>query len=164
MYILLGGNLGNRFLNIEKACGLIGERIGKIQTMSSIYETEPWGFDNTENFLNRVVVVETGLDYTNLLFTLQRIEKDLGRIKKTSIDYSSREIDLDILFYNLEIVEDKDIGLIIPHPRLHMRKFVLVPLAELAPHLLHPVFKVTMQELLDRCSDHKWVKKFLPVQ
>ncbi|MFO7658328.1 MAG: 2-amino-4-hydroxy-6-hydroxymethyldihydropteridine diphosphokinase [Bacteroidales bacterium] len=160
VYILLGGNLGDRISNLEKARMLICERVGNILSMSSVYETEPWGFDNAASFLNRIVVVETMSDYKNLFHILQEIETVLGRKRKTDIKYTSREIDLDILFFNLDVFEDHVINLQIPHPRLHLRKFVLVPLAELAPGLLHPVFNETVQSLLDRCQDNKWVRKY----
>jgi len=131
--------------------------VGTVLKPSSIYETEPWGFTNKNNFLNQVLLVETSLNPYELLKVLKAIETKLGRIRKTQ-RYSPRCIDIDILFYNDEVYFSDD--LVIPHPRLHDRMFTLVPLNEIAPDYLHPILKKTIRELVILCNDKLMVKKY----
>ena len=121
-----------------KAKKMIEESIGSVVSVSSVYETEPWGFESDNEFLNMVLCVETDLSPSGLLGRILMIESQLGRIRCEN-QYSSRNIDIDILLYNNEIVNEA--ALEIPHPRMHERRFVLVPLAEIAPELIHPVLK-----------------------
>jgi 2-amino-4-hydroxy-6-hydroxymethyldihydropteridine diphosphokinase len=142
-YIALGSNLGDRLANLKAAQAAM-EPVIKLIDCSSVYETAPWGFLEQPYFLNQVIRAETGLSAQNLLSHLKRIEKQLGREK--TFRYGPRIIDLDIIFYDSEVIDSPP--LVIPHPRIPERGFVLVPLAELAPKLRHPVLNQTIQELL----------------
>jgi 2-amino-4-hydroxy-6-hydroxymethyldihydropteridine diphosphokinase len=134
----------------------IMENIGSIIKFSSIYETAPWGFESEQNFLNQVLIVSTKLTPIKLLHQCLEIETDLGRIRQTG-NYTSRTMDVDILFFNEEIVRTKQI--VIPHERLHLRRFTLKPLVEIAPDFIHPVFKKSLSLLLQECEDHSEVIK-----
>ena len=155
LYTLLGGNLGDKKKIFEEARELLGERIGKISALSSVYETEPWGFESEDIFWNQVLKMETELSTEEILAKIQQIEQDLGRIRKEN-QFSSRIIDIDILFYGDQIINQEN--LIIPHPRIQERKFTLVPLCEIAPELLHPVLKKSIGQLLKECPDRLNVK------
>lgn len=150
VYIELGGNQGNRIALINKAKTTLEKNDCKILNQSSIYETPPWGFNAEQNFYNQVIQIETKKTAYELLEILMDIETKLGRIRN-KVRYSSRTIDLDILFFNNEIINDEN--LIIPHERLHLRNFVLIPLNEIAPQLKHPIFNVTINDLLKSCND-----------
>lgn len=157
VHLLLGGNCGNRRQFLETAVELIKEQIGQITGRSSLYETEPWGFHASTLFLNQVIRVETAFSPIETLHCLQRIEQQLGRRKKSD-HYESRVIDIDILMFDdLQMLEQ---DLQIPHPRLHLRKFTLVPLAEIAGGLKHPVLKVDMDTLNRECRDDLKVALF----
>ncbi|MGB4204115.1 MAG: 2-amino-4-hydroxy-6-hydroxymethyldihydropteridine diphosphokinase [Bacteroidales bacterium] len=158
-YLLLGSNRGNRIEMLAKARDLIDEQIGSIIKSSSVYETAPWGFDDKISFLNQVICIETLYDPFCLLDQLLQIESYIGRIR-TSKNYSSRNIDIDILFFNDYVINDQH--LVIPHPRLHLRKFTLIPMAEIAGEHIHPLFNRSIEALLDECSDTKEVKLFVP--
>jgi 2-amino-4-hydroxy-6-hydroxymethyldihydropteridine diphosphokinase len=158
VYLGLGSNLGERLELLKKAIGMTGESAGNIVAVSSVYETEPVGLDSGGNFLNMVVCIGTDLSPSGLLGRILMIESKLGRIR-CETRYSSRTIDIDILFYNNEIIETDSLS--IPHPRLHLRKFVLVPINELAPGLVHPVFGKSIKELLDECPDTSKVTHFM---
>ena len=125
----------------------IRKRVGEITSLSAYYITEPWGFDSQNTFLNAVCKVSTTLSPSEVLITTQAIEKDLGRLKK-SIDgqYSDRPIDIDILLYDDLIMNTPN--LIIPHPLMHQRAFVMEPLSEIAPELVHPVLHQSMKDIL----------------
>ena len=155
-YLLLGGNLGERFTLIEKAKNLLREKLGSIIKASSFYETEPWGFEADKNFLNQVILVETGHSAEKVLDICLSIETELGRERKSD-SYSSRTMDIDILFFNDEVIKSKD--LTVPHPKLHQRRFTLEPLAEIASGYFHPALKKTILELLQQCKDDSEVKK-----
>lgn len=157
-YLLIGGNLGNRPLMLSQALKLIRERIGRIVLRSSVYETEPWGFEDSRQFLNQAIKVETPLSPAALLSAILQIELVLGRIRHGD-QYASRVIDIDILFYDDLIISLKH--LTVPHPLMHTRRFVLVPLAEIAPNLLHPVLDLSIQQLLVQCPDQNLV---IPVE
>ena len=156
IYLLTGGNLGDRYSLLERAKKIIVEKIGEIIKESSIYETMPWGFNSEQNFLNQVFNVSTDLSPKEILNKCFEIEKELGRVRQSE-QYSSRTIDIDILFYNDEIIHEQE--LIIPHERLHKRRFTLEPLVEIAPDLIHPVIKKSLSDILKECNDTSEVRK-----
>jgi len=157
-YLGLGSNLGDRIGFLKEATRMIGESAGKIIAVSSVYETEPVEVEKGGDFLNMVVCVGTYLSPSGLLGRILMIESKLGRIR-CETRYSSRTIDIDILFYNNEIIENDSLS--IPHPRLHLRKFVLIPINELATGLVHPVLGKSIKELLDECPDTSKVTLFM---
>jgi len=156
VFLGIGTNLGDREENLNKAIVRIGENIGKVIRASSVYETEPWGFATEDKFLNMVAEVETMLTPAGLLGAILTIESQLGRLREEN-QYSSRTIDIDILFYEDLIIDE--ISLKIPHPQLYKRKFVLVPLSEITPELMHPVMKKNIVALLRLCEDRSKVWK-----
>jgi 2-amino-4-hydroxy-6-hydroxymethyldihydropteridine diphosphokinase len=156
VFLGLGTNLGDRQKNLDQALDKIAEVIGIIVSRSSVYETEPWGFQSNDQFLNMVIGVETNLKPSGLLGRLLMIESLLGRLRDGK-QYSSRIIDLDILLYGKQKIDT--ISLKIPHPRMHERRFVLIPLCEIAPDIVHPVFGKTISELLKECKNSGMVKK-----
>lgn len=150
-----GSNLGDRMNSLVSAAILIDKMIGKVIEYSPVVESEPWGFETDTNFYNQVLIVETELFPGEVLLKLLEIEKMLGRVREGAT-YSSRSIDIDILFYeNLQIDAD---NLCIPHPRLHLRKFVLQPLTDLVPEFIHPVLKISIAELLYQLDDQRELK------
>ncbi len=167
VYLLLGSNRGDREQNLLLACARIKERLGNILKSSSVYETEPWGFEDNISFFNQALELETGLSPEELLAGIQDIEKELGRVRNapacttgcscTTETYSSRTIDIDILFYGSRILFTEE--LMVPHPRLHERMFTLMPLDEIAPSFIHPVYHKPISELLELCNDKGEVKR-----
>jgi 2-amino-4-hydroxy-6-hydroxymethyldihydropteridine diphosphokinase len=157
-YVLFGSNMGDKDAIFAQACLLINNRCGCVVRVSAAYESEPWGFKAEEWFLNRVIVVETELAPDELLRQLLDIERELGRIRHPEVKgYTSRTADLDLLYYGSRIIHTDT--LTVPHPRLHLRKFALVPLCEVAPTLVHPVFEMSQEELLQHCPDDSVVRK-----
>ena len=156
-YILLGSNQGNSRTIFEKIQEQFTVCCGTIVKKSSLYETEPWGFESNSWFLNQVVLLDSFLPANELLNVLHQIEADFGRIRTTKNGYSSRTIDLDILYFGNEIRHDELLE--IPHPRLHLRKFTLLPLCEIAPDFKHPILGKTNKMLLDELSDDSVVRK-----
>jgi 2-amino-4-hydroxy-6-hydroxymethyldihydropteridine diphosphokinase len=156
VYLILGGNQGDRRANLEKAAGMLEKRAGQIGARSSIYETQPWGFSDENLFLNQVIMLRTSLSPDRLLEEIHKIETSLGRIREPG-GYRPRSIDIDILFYDDLILDRPD--LTIPHPLLRDRRFVLVPLNEIAGDLVHPVFHCRIPELLDLCTDLSEVRR-----
>lgn len=145
-YLGLGTNLGNKEANLHAAVRLINERIGKVTSLSSFYETAPWGFTSEHSFLNAAAAVETTLSPLAVLHATQAIERELGRLKKSSGGvYSDRLIDIDILLYDGLIVRTPELQ--IPHPLMTERDFVMTPLIEIAGEAVHPVFKKRLAEL-----------------
>lgn len=151
--ILLGTNLGNRLLNLKKAELEISQRIGVAFLSSKIYQTKPWGNTEQDDFLNQVLVIQSNKNANELLSTLLSIELEMGR--KRMKHWEPRIIDLDILYFGDEIIETKDLK--IPHPFIHERRFTLIPLVEILPDLIHPVFKKTNYDLLLQTTDHSSV-------
>ena len=157
-YVLFGSNMGDKDQIFAKACLLINNRCGRIVAVSSAYESEPWGFEAKEWFLNRLIIVETELEPEEMMRQLLDIEAELGRVRHPEAEgYTSRTADLDILYYGSRIVLID--SLTIPHPRLHERRFALLPLCEMVPQLVHPAFNFTQTELLRRCHDFSEVRK-----
>lgn len=154
--LLLGSNEGNRLQALNSAVSLIEKSVGKIIKESSVYQTDPWGFTEQPDFLNKIVVVETLHSPHELLHAIKNIEKKLGR--STTEKWQSRVIDIDILYYDELILQSDE--LTIPHPYLHDRNFTLIPLNEIMPHQMHPVFKKPTHELLNVCADKGQVKKY----
>lgn len=157
-YLCLGGNIGDREKSLLAALTKIEEIVGEVSLKSGLYETEAWGVENQKAYLNQCVKIETKLSPIELISALLSIEKKLGRERTVNHSYESRTIDIDILLYNEDIVQHVD--LIIPHPRLHLRKFVLIPLNEIAPNYLHPLLNKTIFSLLKECEDISEVKQF----
>jgi len=156
IFLGLGTNLGDREHNLREAIIKIEEQIGRVVNSSAVYESAPWGFDSEEDFLNMVVSVETEQNPSEVMKKIVIIESMLGR-ERNQDRYSSRIIDIDILFYD-DLVLKED-GLKIPHRLIHERKFVLVPLCELAPEMIHPVLAKSMKVLLEECRDRSKVVK-----
>ena len=142
VYLALGSNLGNRSLNLKEAISLLSPQM-ELKARSDVYETPPWGFEDQEKFLNQVVRVETYLKPEPLLKHLKRLEVALGR--QPSFKNGPRLIDIDILFYDDLVFESPVVT--IPHPHLHERGFVLVPMLDIAPEYLHPARKKSIREL-----------------
>lgn len=148
-YLLLGANLGDRAHTLRRATDRIAERVGPVVQQSRLYETAPWGVTDQPMFLNQVLVVETVLEPEAVLDQTQAIEQELGRVRHEQ--WGARTIDIDILYYGQLILQTD--RLTIPHPYLHLRRFTLVPLAEIAPEFVHPVLQKTTVELLTECAD-----------
>ena len=154
--LLLGSNLGDGQLLFQHVISMIDERLGKLEMQSALYQSPPWGFEHENNFINQVLIMNTEKDTEQVLQSCLQIEVDLGRKRKTQ-GYGARIIDIDVLFVNDEVIETET--LVIPHPRLHLRKFTLLPLAELIPDFVHPTLNKTIQELLAACEDNSEVRK-----
>lgn len=151
VYLGLGTNIGNRRGNLVKAAALLAERVGDILALSGFMETEPWGFDSENLFLNAAIKMETPLTPDELLSATQAIEREMGREKKSDGTYHDRVIDIDILLYDNRVIEQ--LGLIVPHPLMQERLFVMAPLAEIAPFERHPLLGRTFMELADSLRD-----------
>jgi len=155
VYIALGSNKGIKLQNLQLAVDMLFDKVGAIRKLSKVYETPAMGFEG-DDFNNACLKIETDLKPIKLLKELQKIEKALGRKKTNLKGYESREIDLDILLYGNEIINEK--GLSIPHPEMQNRKFVLLPLMDIARDLEHPKLDKTITELLENCEDNSEIK------
>ena len=153
-YLALGSNLGDRLSNLKEAIASLSPQMD-VKAKSHVYETPPWGYENQSPFYNQVIKVKTYLEPERLLKHLKRLEVALGR--KPSFQNGPRLIDIDLLFYDDQIMNTSVITL--PHPRLHERGFVLLPLMDIAPDLIHPVSRKNVQEMIADCdlSDIKQV-------
>lgn len=149
IFLITGGNIGNRKKNLETATIFIQEQIGTIIKSSKIYETEAWGITNQAAFYNQIHIVESKFFAEEILNKILNIEKKMGRMR--TIKNAARIIDIDILFFNEEIINKPN--LIVPHPQIINRRFVLMPLNELVPEMIHPVLKKSIHELLQNCKD-----------
>jgi 2-amino-4-hydroxy-6-hydroxymethyldihydropteridine diphosphokinase len=153
----LGGNRGNVIDSFNQTILRIEELVGKVVLKSKIYETEPWGFDDKRWFLNQIIEVYTQLDPFSLLTVTQGIEKELGRtVKKSEWLYEGRPMDIDILFFNSETIHTEQ--LMVPHPHIRFRRFVLQPLTDHWSEMIHPEFDLTIARLLNACDDQGVVR------
>jgi 2-amino-4-hydroxy-6-hydroxymethyldihydropteridine diphosphokinase len=148
-YLFLGSNMGDRRAALERAVQQITVRAGEVAALSSVYETEPWGIADQREFLNQAIAIVPKLSPFHLLETLLAIEGELGRVRHEK--YGPRPIDIDILLYSDEVIQTE--FLTVPHRGIPDRRFVLTPLAEIAPGLVHPVLRKTISELLTGCLD-----------
>jgi len=155
VYLSLGSNLGNRLANLQKAIFQIQQKAGKILDISAVYENPAFGFEG-DDFLNIVLSLLTPLEPKELLDTLLQIEADFGRIRSNA-GYSSRTLDIDIIYYGTEVINDDD--LVIPHPQMQHRNFVLKPLGDIAPQFYHPVLYKDTRNLLQECRDKSKLTK-----
>ncbi|MCT4644432.1 MAG: 2-amino-4-hydroxy-6-hydroxymethyldihydropteridine diphosphokinase [Carboxylicivirga sp.] len=155
--LLLGGNQGDVFSSLKQAIILLSEQLGQAVLLSDYYESEPWGFEASQNFINQVVEFRSDLEALDLLNVTQKIEKELGRKEKTGTQYESRLIDIDILFIDDQLINLP--RLIVPHPKLHERHFTLAPLSDHWQELEHPLFNKTISQLLKECPDKSEVTK-----
>ena len=154
-YLLLGSNMGNSTELLSNAIEQIENKIGPLLLHSNLYATAAWGNTSQPDFLNQVIEVNTQLDATETLKEILSIEKNMGRIR--TVKNAPRIIDIDILFFNNEIINQSD--LIVPHPEIQNRRFVLTPLHEIAPQMIHPVLNKTIEQLISQCPDQLAVKK-----
>jgi 2-amino-4-hydroxy-6-hydroxymethyldihydropteridine diphosphokinase len=156
VYLIIGGNKGDRKSNLAEAIRLLANRVGDVLLKSSLYETAAWGNENQPAFYNQVLLLQTVLSPTALLSEILQIEQLLGRIRNEH-KWMERTMDIDILYYNDEIINK--VNLTIPHPYISERKFVLLPLCEIAANYVHPVLFSTNSQLLTNCTDKLDVKK-----
>jgi len=155
-YLSLGSNLGNKLDNLQDAVNLIAHKIGRVSKVSSVYKTKSWGF-KSDDFYNICIEVSTNLNPENLLDRVLKIEIELGRTREASDDYKARIIDIDVLLFDDDIIFYNDLK--VPHPRMLERKFVLVPLTEIAPNVKHPIVKKTTLMCLHNCDDNTEIEE-----
>jgi 2-amino-4-hydroxy-6-hydroxymethyldihydropteridine diphosphokinase len=148
---LVGGNLDNTCLKYEQLSTLLEKETGKIIAQSRFYKSPPWGFNSSHSFINRTICIETTLTPVLLMEKTQHIERFFGRKKNKTIQYEDRSMDIDIIFYDDISMDTKELQ--IPHPRMHLRNFVLTPLFELCPFFVHPVLKKDIATLKEECID-----------
>ena len=158
VFLGIGGNLGDRIANLRSAVKLIGYRIGKIEKISSVYLSEPWGFKHAKYFTNIVVKVRTSLSAEETLTTALQIETELKRTRSGN-GYEGRTMDIDILFFNDEIICNERLK--VPHPLICQRLFVLLPMQEIEPDFIHPQNGKTICNLVEICTDNGKIKKFI---
>ena len=157
IYLSIGSNKGNRYSFIKEALRLIQKDIGEVILISKIYETKSWGFQS-DDFLNLCILIKSELIPAELIIKLKNLEERIGT-ERNNEKIEAREIDIDILFYSDEIVNQKD--LIIPHQRLHLRNFVLYPLNDIAADFIHPILLKSVNKLLNECEDNDTPKESL---
>jgi len=155
-YLLLGGNLGNREANLKKAIELLNDKIGKVIASSSLYETAAWGKTDQPAFLNQAIALQTNLSALEVLDLALGIEQELGRVRKDK--WGERLIDIDLILFGDQIINIPD-KLQVPHPHMQYRKFVMEPLAEIAPEVVHPVLGETILSICRNIDDPLEVKK-----
>ena len=154
-YLLIGSNLGDKTTYLKNAGSYIQQQCGQIVKQSSFYETEPWGFTEQPSFLNQALCIQTELAPAQLMHTLLQIESKMGRTRELKM--GPRIIDLDILQIDQQIIDTPLLQL--PHPAMHLRRFALIPMEEIAPQLIHPQFNKTITQLLAECTDQTDVQK-----
>jgi len=152
----LGSNLGDRYASLRRALELLSGEAGEITALSSVWETEPWGFDADEQFMNMVAVIKTTRKPAQLIQLFRSIEGRMGRKRSGGGKYESRIIDLDILLWEDRVISIP--GLEVPHPKIADRRFVLEPLSEVVPDAVHPVTGLTVAEMLELCADNSDVR------
>ena len=157
LVLLTGGNMGNRKEVLDNARHAIESLIGKIRSSSPLIQSEAWGFESEQAFLNQVLVVDTSYSAIEVLNKIQEIELSLGRVRKTE-QWVSRIIDIDILFFNNEIIEAPRLS--IPHKHIHDRRFTLYGLNLIMPNYTHPIFDVSIKEMLQSCKDQSDVEVY----
>ncbi|MCF6348191.1 MAG: 2-amino-4-hydroxy-6-hydroxymethyldihydropteridine diphosphokinase [Flavobacteriaceae bacterium] len=155
-YLSLGSNLGNKLENLQLAVNLIAQNVGRVTKISSVYKTKSWGF-KSDDFFNICIEVATNLNPENLLDTVLRIEEKLGRVRNTTDIYKARIIDIDVLLFDDEIIFYNNLK--VPHPKMLERKFVLVPLTEIASNVKHPIAKKTILMCLQSCEDSSEIEE-----
>ena len=156
VFLQLGSNLGDRELLLKDAITAIVNRVGDVVKFSKVYESAPWRVEGQENYLNQILKVRTTLSAEEILSIVLDIEKKLGRVRLEK--WGERLIDIDIIFYNDSIIETSE--LCVPHKHLHERMFVLTPLHNIAPEMIHPKYNKTVEELLNTCNDTELVKEY----
>ena len=156
--MITGSNLGDREQMLATASMKLSEILGRHVAASKVYETEPWGFHSEHKFLNQVLLYEAEMEPGEILNHILQIEFDMGR-KRSGEQFVSRSIDIDILFYNDYIISSH--RLLIPHPRMHKRRFCLLPMLELDADFVHPLFGLSISELLDKCKDRLEVRPYI---
>ncbi len=151
-FLLLGGNEANTLVLFDQVRNHLdtSNKMGIVE-VSSVYASPPWGFDANRDFYNQVMHITTSLSAQELLKHLLSLEEKLGRTRSEKLGYQSRSIDIDILYFNAEVIDTPILK--IPHPRLHLRRFTMMPLAEIAPKHLHPQLKLDQETLLRKCTD-----------
>ncbi|PSL23670.1 2-amino-4-hydroxy-6-hydroxymethyldihydropteridine diphosphokinase [Chitinophaga ginsengisoli] len=147
--LLIGGNLGDRTGHLQEAVEQIDKQVGKVEKISSLFETAAWGHVEQPDYLNQGLLVSTHMDARTLLQTVLAIEHNIGRIRRQK--WGARVIDIDIIFYNNAVINEPDLK--IPHPQMQFRQFVLVPLKEIIPDWQHPVLHQSVSTLLENCTD-----------
>jgi 2-amino-4-hydroxy-6-hydroxymethyldihydropteridine diphosphokinase len=158
VYLLIGGNMGDRMANLDIALNLMELNLGAIIQISSRYETAAWGLTDQPNFLNQAVLMHTSLSANDLMQAILDVEKLMGR--ERTIPLGPRNIDIDIIYYNDEIINNE--SLTVPHPKITERRFVLLPMVEIAPHYIHPILSKSNTLLLKECGDSLAVHKKTP--
>ncbi|MEJ5265142.1 MAG: 2-amino-4-hydroxy-6-hydroxymethyldihydropteridine diphosphokinase [Bacteroidales bacterium] len=156
VFLSLGSNLGDRNSYLQYACQMIEQRIGVVEHKSSVYESAPWGYVSKNFFYNQVLQIQCNIEALELLSNLQQIEQELGRERYAS-HYVDRTLDIDILFFGEQVISLPQ--LTVPHPYITQRRFVLEPFSEIAPFFIHPVLKLTIQQLLEQCEDKSFIRK-----
>ena len=154
--ILLGANLGDKRKMFSTVETYIEQHIGNCIKKSALYASKAWGFESDDEFYNQALIVETEFSAHDTLLRCQAIENKCGRVRHEQTGYESRTIDIDLLYYNYDIVDYDD--LVIPHPLLHKRRFALVPLCEIIPEYIHPILQKSNNTLLGECTDESIVK------
>jgi 2-amino-4-hydroxy-6-hydroxymethyldihydropteridine diphosphokinase len=158
VYLLIGGNMGDRMANLDIALNLMELNLGAIIQISSRYETAAWGLTDQPNFINQAVLMHTSLSANELMQAILDVEKLMGR--ERTIPLGPRNIDIDIIYYNDEIINNE--SLTVPHPKMTERRFVLLPMVEIAPHYIHPILSKSNTLLLKECGDSLAVHKKTP--
>lgn len=148
---LLGGNIGDTLAKFKQAINFLEEFNYTITGNSAFYRSEAWGYTSSNDYFNQVILFETNDLPNDILKNCLSIEKKIGRLRNENDSYSDRPIDIDLLYIDDQIIEEKDLH--IPHPRLHLRRFTLLPLVEILPDFIHPILKIDHKSLLLLCSD-----------
>lgn len=157
VYFSIGSNLGDRLSNLQNAVNEMAEHIGVVGSVSSVYESDPVGFESDDKFLNACVKAETILSPPEVLAAINRIEKKMGRLRNSDGSYASRTLDIDIIFFGQKVLAGDDLR--IPHPRFTERLFVLLPLNDIDPHLTDPISGIAISQLLKRCKAPSGIRR-----